>query len=199
MRCHPADTGCTVPSDGSAGSFWLVCPDVSGYGRYDQWERIESLGDNSYDYVEGIDSQPGSFDYDDPRDYEECCDWNDVDIEEGYYDSFQPNVGGGCVSSGDAFGIDTDTVVVASVVCEAKQVDLQISESPGLCGDIGSGSEKTFLEPRDMLDLPDLSSFVDAGLAGTSPASGDTSDSPVSVGMVDSGLRPPVLEFGDKL
>ena len=36
----------------------------------------------SYDYVEGVDGQPGSFDYDDPRDYEEWCDWNDVNIEE---------------------------------------------------------------------------------------------------------------------
>ena len=25
------------------------------------------------------DDQPGSFDYDDPRDYEEWCAWNDVD------------------------------------------------------------------------------------------------------------------------
>ena len=85
------------------------------------------------------------------------------------------------------------------VVCEANQVDLQISESPGLCGDIGSGSGKTFLEPRDMLDVPDLSSFVDVGLAGTSPASRDTSDPPVSVSMADSGLGPPVPELGDKL
>ena len=89
-------------------------------------------------------------------DYEEWCDWNDVDIEEGYYDPFQPNVGGGFVSPRDAFGMDTDTVVVASVVCEAKQVDLQISELPGLCGDTGSGPGKPFPEPRDMLDVPDL-------------------------------------------
>ena len=26
-----------------------------------------------------------SFDYDDPRDYEEWCAWNDVDEDEGYY------------------------------------------------------------------------------------------------------------------
>ena len=32
-------------------------------------------------------------------------------------------MGGGFVSPGDAFGMDTHTVVVASVVCEAKQVD----------------------------------------------------------------------------
>ena len=51
--------------------------------------------------------------------------------------------------------MDTDIVVFAPVVCKAKQVDLQISELPGLCGDIGSGPGKTFLEPRDMLDVPD--------------------------------------------
>ena len=63
-------------------------------------ERPEALGGDSYDYEEGVDSQPGSFDYDDPRDYEEWCAWNDVDIEEGYYDPFQPDEGGGFVSPG---------------------------------------------------------------------------------------------------
>ena len=73
------------------------------------WDK---LGGDCYDYDEGVYSQSGSFDYDDPRDYEEWCDWNDVDVEEGYYDPFQ-----------------TD---------EAKNVDLQISELPGLYGDMGS-------------------------------------------------------------
>ena len=40
-----------------------------------------------------VDSQPGSFDYDDPSDYEEWCDWNDVDVEEGYYDPFPAGCG----------------------------------------------------------------------------------------------------------
>ena len=50
-----------------------------------------------------------------------------------------------------------------------------------------------------MLDVPDLWSFVDAGLAVPSPVSGDTSDPPVSDSMVDSEPGPPVPEFGDKL
>ena len=33
----------------------------------------------------------------------------------------------------------THTVVVASVVCEGKHMDLQISELPGLYDNIGSG------------------------------------------------------------
>ena len=78
VRCDPADTGCTVPSDGSAGSFgtfWSgpVMDDMT-YG-----EMLDALGGDSYDYVEGVDL--GSFENDDPRDYEEWCDWNDVDIE----------------------------------------------------------------------------------------------------------------------
>ena len=156
------------------------------------WERLEALGGDSYDYMEGADSQPGSFDYDDPRDYEEWCAWNDVDIEEGYHDPFQPNEGGGFVSPGDAFGTDTDTVVVVWVVCEAKQVDLQISESPGLW----VGTRENLSGAEIMLDGLDLSSFVDAGLAGTSAASGDMSDPPVSVSMVDSGPGPPCRGFG---
>ena len=109
------------------------------------WEKHEALGGDTYDYDEGVDSQPGSFDHDDPRDYEKWCAWNDVDVEEGYYDPFQPDVEGRFVSPGDAFGMDTDTVVVASVVCEAKNVDLQISELPGLYGNIGSGPWTPFL------------------------------------------------------
>ena len=50
-------------------------------------------------------------------DCEEWCDLNDVDIEEGYYDPFQPNVGGGFVSPGDAFGTDIDTVVCCFEFC----------------------------------------------------------------------------------
>ena len=57
------------------------------------------------------------------------------------------------VSPGTAFGMDTE--VVASVVCEVKNVDLQISELPGLYGDIGSGPGTPFPEPGDMLDVPD--------------------------------------------
>ena len=116
----------------------------------------------------------GSFDYDDPRDYEEWCNWNDVDVEEGYYDPFQLDV-----SPGTAFGRDSDTVVVASVVCEAMNVDLQISELPGPYGDIGSGPGTPFPEPGDMLDVPDLWNFFDVGPKGPSPVSGDMSDPPV--------------------
>ena len=125
-----------------------------------------ALGGDSYDYEDGVDSQPGSFDYDDPRDYEEWCAWNDVDIEEGYYDPVQLNEEGGFVSPGDVFGTDIDTVVVASVICEAGQADVHFLESPDLCSDNGSGPRKAFLDLRDMLNGPDLLTFGNAGLAG---------------------------------
>ena len=64
--------------------------------------------------------QPGSS-YDDPRDYEEWCDWNDADIEEGYYHPDRLNEEGGFVYFKDAFGTDTDPIVVASVISEASQ------------------------------------------------------------------------------
>ena len=83
------------------------------------------------------------------------------------------------------------TVVVASVVCEAKNVDLQISELPGLYGDFGSGPGTPFPESGDMLDVPDMWSFIDAGPKGPSPVSGDMSDPPVSVSVVYSGPGPP--------
>ena len=64
------------------------------------WEKLKALGGDGYDYDEGVGSQPGSFDYDDPWIYEEWCDCNDVDVEEGYYDPFQPDVEGRFVSPG---------------------------------------------------------------------------------------------------
>ena len=46
------------------------------------------MGEDIYDCYEEADAQLGSFDYYDPRDYEEWCAWNDVDEEEGYYAPF---------------------------------------------------------------------------------------------------------------
>ena len=40
-------------------------------------EKIEALSGTIYDYDDVIDNTPDYFDYDDPRDYEEWCDWND--------------------------------------------------------------------------------------------------------------------------
>ena len=119
-----------MPSDGSASSFGtlLFDPMCQVTDNMTYWERLKALGGDSYDYEEGADSQPGSFDYD----YEEWCDWNDDDIEEGYYDPDQLNEEGGFVSFGDVFGMDIDTVVFASVMCEAGQADIHFSESPDL-------------------------------------------------------------------
>ena len=57
-------------------------------------EKIEDLGGASYDYDDAVDNQTGYFDYDDPRNYEEWCDWNDPDVVEGYYNPFRPDVEG---------------------------------------------------------------------------------------------------------
>ena len=42
------------------------------------WERLVVLGNDSYDCGDEVGGQPSSFDYDDPRDSEEWCDWNDA-------------------------------------------------------------------------------------------------------------------------
>ena len=44
------------------------------------------------------------FYYDDPRDYEEWCDWNDVDVEGVYYDPFRQDVEERFVSPGTVSG-----------------------------------------------------------------------------------------------
>ena len=68
---------------------------------------------------------------------------------------------------------------------------------PGLCG-------TSFPEPGDMLDVHDVWSVHDAGPRGPSPGSGNSSDPPVSVSVVDYELGPPrpgppEPELGDKL
>ena len=82
------DTGCPVAEDMS------------------YWERLEVLGDDSYGYEDGLSGQPSYFDYDDPHDYEEWCDWNDADAAEGYYHPDHLHGDGGFVYFKDAFGPD---------------------------------------------------------------------------------------------
>ena len=83
------------------------------------WERLEALRGGSYGYDEEVDIQPGSSDYDDPKDYQEWCDWNDVEDEEGYYDPFQPELEGGFLlwSTASAY-----LIVLFSSVCNVVQV-----------------------------------------------------------------------------
>ena len=138
VSCDPVGMGCTVPADGCTGSFGTLlsgplCP-VTDYMTY--WEKpwVATL----MTMMRGLAVNPAPLITMPQGIMSKWCDWNDVDVEEGYYDPFQPDVEGRFVSPWDAFGMDTDTVVVASVMCEAKNVDLQISELPGLYGDIGS-------------------------------------------------------------
>ena len=64
------------------------------------WEKLKAMSDDSYnsedsyDSYEEVDGRPECSDYDDPRDYEEWCAWNDVDEDEGYYVPFQSDVAG---------------------------------------------------------------------------------------------------------
>ena len=56
--------------------------------------KIEALGGTRYDYDDVIDNTPGYFDYDDQRDYEEWCGWNDPvdDNSLVYFDYGDPHV-----------------------------------------------------------------------------------------------------------
>ena len=103
------------------------------------------------------------------------------------------------VCPGNVFGMDTDTVVVASAICEGKHMDLRISELPGVYDSIGSGPGSPCQKPGDVLHVPNLCSFVDDGLKGPSPGFGDTSYLSVSVSVVVSGPGPPEPELGDTL
>ena len=92
--------------------------------------------------------------------------------------------------------MDTDTVVVASVVREGRNVDVHISELLDLYGDIGPG----FFGVWCYVGYAGLVwSFVDNGPNGTSPVSGYTSETPVPVSVAASGPRPSKPELCDKL
>ena len=55
---------------------------------------VMTRSEDNYDFYEEVYGRTECFDYDDPRDYEEWCAWNDVG-EDGYYAPFQPDVAGG--------------------------------------------------------------------------------------------------------
>ena len=57
-------------------------------------EKIEALIGAISDYDDVIDNTPDYFDYDDHRDYEEWCGWNDPadDNSSGYFDNSSPHV-----------------------------------------------------------------------------------------------------------
>ena len=87
VSCDPFGMDYAVPADGYTSSFETLlsgslCPVTDDMTYY---EKIEALGGASYNYDDPVDNLPGYCDYDDPRDYEEWCDWNDPDVAEGYY------------------------------------------------------------------------------------------------------------------
>ena len=67
--CVLIDRDCSVPADGCSGSFGTCLTDPPCLVVVDVtcWERLEALCEDSYDCYGGSDS----FDYDDPRDFEE--------------------------------------------------------------------------------------------------------------------------------
>ena len=77
-----------------------------------------------------------------------------MDDDDGYYDPFQPGMEGEFVSAGNAFGMVTDNVVVALVMCEGNHVDLRVSEGPCLSGNIGPEPGSKSPEPGEVLYVP---------------------------------------------
>ena len=61
-------------------------------------------------FEDGVGGQPDYFDFDDPWDYGEWCDWNDAEAAEGYYHPDHLHEDGGFVYFKDAFGTDIDPV-----------------------------------------------------------------------------------------
>ena len=135
MRCDWDDMEGSVPA--GAPEALLCDPGCPVTEDMSYWERLDVLGDDSYGYEDGLSGQAGYFDYDDPRDYEEWCDWNDADAAEGYYHPGRLHEDGRFVYFKNAFGPDMDSVVVSLVMCAAEQAEIHSSELPNLCNDSG--------------------------------------------------------------
>ena len=115
--------------------------------------------------------------YDDLGDYEEWCAWSYVDVEEGYYAPFPPDVEGRVVSPDTVFGEDSDAVAIASVEHETGNENIPVSEA------LATGPGTPLLGLDDCMDVPDWWSSVATRQMGTSLVLEDTSDSPVPVGV----------------
>ena len=119
--CDPINMDCSVPAVGCSDSFWTCLPDPPCLVADDvtSWERFEALSEDKYDCYGRSDS----FYYDDPRDFEEWCAWNDVDEEEGYYAPCSSDVMDRISFPGTACGRDADTVgVLISWSCRISLV-----------------------------------------------------------------------------
>ena len=84
VSCDPVGMDYAVPADGHTCSFEtsLSEPLCAITDDMTYQEKIEALSGIIYDYDDVIENQPGYFDYDDPWDYEEWCDRDDLDVVE---------------------------------------------------------------------------------------------------------------------
>ena len=92
------------------------------------WERLDILGDDSYDYADNGCDHLGDLDYDDLQDYEEWCDWNDTETVEGYYHADHLHEDGGFVYFKDVFEPELDQAVCSGDVYAAAQVACRSGE-----------------------------------------------------------------------
>ena len=136
---------------------------------------------------------PEYFDYNDPKDYEEWCAWNDVDEDEGYYVPFPQDVAGGFFFEA-VLEMDLETVVVDSVVHEPSKEEILVSEGPGLDYNVNSGPEMPFPGLVDSLNMPS-GNFAEVDPMEPSSVLPHMSDPPVPVGVVVSGSNPPIPVF----
>ena len=198
FSCHPADVNYTTSSDNPEelfGNFLSgqMCPVINE--RTDRGGR-EALGGDSYGYYGAFDSQPGSSIYDDPRDYREWCDWSDVEDDDKYYDPVPTCVDEEIVTFKGTLGMVSDAAVVTAVLCSDSNVDLRVSEGPGLFDNVATEPGPRRPEPGVGSPLSNLSDFAETDFMGPSPVVGDASDPPVSIEIITSGPSSPEPELG---
>ena len=96
VRCVLVGMDYAVLADGYTCSFEMLLSEPLCAVTDDMTcqENIEALSGTVYDCDDVNDNQLGYFDYDDQRDYEEWCGWNDPadDNSPGYFDHGDPHV-----------------------------------------------------------------------------------------------------------
>ena len=110
-------------------------------------ENIEALSGTIYDYDDVNDTTQGYFDYDDPRDYELWCGWDDLGDDGMYHDPYRSDVTNDeTVVSRAWLGVQSDGTLAAPELTVTEVTDQspspKLDRKPGVPS---SGSDKVFV------------------------------------------------------
>ena len=106
VGCDPDCVDRTAPEGGDGYPFRTLLSElIFVITDMTYQEKIEALSGTIYDYDDVVDNTPGYFDYNDPRNYEEWCGWDDPGDDDVYYDPYCLDVTDETVASRTWLGV----------------------------------------------------------------------------------------------